>query len=224
LKIKKGFSLMQSIKVVVVSAHDLVRSGVHQIVQAAPAIESIQLFVTIHECEQYLKQHRAQVLLLDDVLPRPLLPIQIMTAMHELQPTLRIIVFSDHLSEFYVQRLIDNGAAGFIYKQDRLEDTLVAGIKTVADGHIFLSPQASALPYGRSTDGNLNRTDMEVLQMMAQGYTVQEISARIGIVDRTVYRIRGKLRQYLGVRTNEQVVEAALRKGLLNTRPRTGTD
>jgi DNA-binding NarL/FixJ family response regulator len=215
---------MHPIKLVVVSANDLVRSGIQMLIFPAQSVEIMESFTTVYECEQFLKQQRAHVLLLDDALPGHLPPTQIIKALKDLQPTLHIIVLSDYLSEYYVQRLIDHGANGFIYKEDRLQDVLVAGIKAVAEGHIFLSPQASALPYGRAHDGQLNRTDLEVLHLIAKGHTVQEISIRVGIVDRSVYRIRAKLRQHLGVRTNEQVVEAALRKGLLKTSLLTTSD
>lgn len=216
-KDQEGFLSMSAIKLVVVTSNDLVRSGIQMLIRATPSIEVIQCLDSIQASEHYFQQHRAHVLLLDDALPGYLAPHNVVTRLHLVRPLLRILILSDYLSEYYVQRLIDEGASGFIYKDDHLEDTLVAGIKTVADGHIFLSPQASALPYGRMTAGQLNRTDLEVLQLIARGYTVQEISARIGIVDRSVYRIRGKLRQYLDVRTNEQVVEAARRRGLLKT-------
>jgi len=187
------------------------------LLQNSRSIEIVQIFSSIHQCEQYLVHRSANVLLLDDAVLGNFTLTQTLSNLREACPTLRVIVLSDYLSEHYVQRLIDYGVSGFIYKQDRLEDTLIVGIQTVADGHIFLSPQASALPYGHTADSQLNRTDLEVLRLIARGYTVQEISARVGIVDRSVYRIRAKLRQYLDVRTNEQVVEAALRRGLLQT-------
>ena len=215
---------MQSIKLVVVAANDLVRSGIQMLIHVAPSINIVQTFSAIQPCEQYLKQHSVHVLLLDDALPGHLIPTRTIATLHERYPTLRILVLSDHLSEHYVQRLLDHGAAGFIYKEDRLEDSLIISILTVVDGHIYLSPQASALPYGRVMDGQLNNTDMEVLELIAKGYTVQEISLRVGIVDRSVYRIRAKLRQYLGVRTNEQVVEAAVRRGLLRAKAMTSSD
>ena len=208
---------MHAVKLVVVAANDLVRSGIHMLSQATQSIDMVYACSAINECEHYLKQQQATVLLLDDTLPDYLSPKVAIAALQQIAPSLRIIVLSDHLSEYYIQHLIKGGVAGFIYKEDRLEDTLVAGIRAVAEGHIFLSPQASGLPYDRQADGQLNRTDMEVLHLLARGYTVQEIGARVGVVDRTVYRIRTKLRRYLAVRTNEQVVEAAFRKGLLKT-------
>src|SRR5690606_10387651 len=128
---------MQSIKLVVVAANDLVRNGIQMLIHGTPSIELIQAFSSIPPCEQYLKQNRANVLLLDDALPGHTIPIQTIAALHEYYPALGIIILSDHLSEHYVQRLIDHGASGFIYKEDRLEDSLVVGILTVADGHIF---------------------------------------------------------------------------------------
>lgn len=215
---------MPSIHLVLVTTHDLVRSGIRLLIQATPDIDLMQDFPSVIACSHYLQQHRATVLLLDDALTGPLSPSQALAVLHDVQPSLHIIVLSDDLSTYYVQRLLEQGAAGFIYKSDRLEDTLVVGIKTVVDGHIFLSPQASSLPYERLSEGPLNRTDLEVLQLMARGFTVQEISQRVGIVDRSVYRIRHRLRRYLGVRTNEQIVEAARRCGLLKAGDRTASD
>ena len=203
------------IRLVIVTTNDLVRNGIRLLVQHTDAIEVLQSFKTLPTAQQYLENHQAHVLLWDDALPSHLPPHQLVATVGREYPGLRVLVLSDHLSEYYVQRLITHGASGFIYKRDHLEDCMVVGIRTVAQGHIYLSPQASALPYGRRNGDGLNATDLEVLQLISRGFTVQEISSRVGIVDRSVYRIRSKLRTYLDVRTNEQLVEAAQRRGLL---------
>lgn len=187
------------------------------LIQEASSIELVRAFSSMSLCEQYLDQHPVQVLLIDDALSGLVMPVQTVATLRERYPLLKIMVLSDCLSEYYVQRLVNQGADGFIYKEDHLEDNLVTGIRMVASGHIYLSPRASALPYDRAADGHLNKTDMAVLDLIARGYTVQEISVRVGIVDRSVYRIRSKLRRYLGVRTNEQLVDAAVRRGLLKS-------
>ncbi len=159
---------MQPTKLIVLASNDLVRSGVRMLLQNSRSIEIVQTFSSIYQCEQYLIQHSANVLLLDDAVLGNFTLTQTMSKLREACPTLRVIVLSDYLSEHYVQRLIDYGVSGFIYKQDRLEDTLIVGIQTVADGHIFLSPQASALPYGHTADAQLNRTDLEVLRLIGR--------------------------------------------------------
>jgi DNA-binding CsgD family transcriptional regulator len=50
---------------------------------------------------------------------------------------------------------------------------------------------------------------------MGMGFKPQEIAARLNIVPRSVYRVRRRLREYLNVRTPEQIVEAARQQGLL---------
>ena len=212
---------MQSISVVVLTANDLVRRGVETLMKHSPREMAVsRSFCSIQACQQYLKQSRGreqvQVLLLDDGMPATMDPLRMVQEFHKLNPLLRIVMLSGHLSGHYVQNLLQEGATGFLYKEDRLERMLVAGILAVVDGDVFLSPQVQRLPPGQKVVGKLNTTDLEVLGLMAQGLTAQEISARLGVVDRTVYRVRGRLRQYLRVRTNEQVVEAARRRGLLH--------
>jgi DNA-binding NarL/FixJ family response regulator len=60
-----------------------------------------------------------------------------------------------------------------------------------------------------------NQTDMAVLQLMDMGYKCSEIAHRLNIVTRSVYRIRRKLCVNLDVRTPEQIVAEARRRGLL---------
>jgi DNA-binding NarL/FixJ family response regulator len=219
ITIRKGTLPMQPIQVLIVTTNDLVRSGIQMLIgQTSHPIEIAGTFPTLHLCKQHLSQARADIMLLDDALPIKSSTIQTITDLRERYPFLRIVVIGGYLSQHYVQRLIDHGASGFIFKEDRLEESLVGGLQGVTEGYLYLSPEASALPYGPTAPGSgLNRTDLEVLQLIARGYTVPEIAARVGIVDRTVYRIRARLRHHLGVRTNEQVVDAAVRRGLLGT-------
>jgi DNA-binding CsgD family transcriptional regulator len=110
-------------------------------------------------------------------------------------------------------------ARGFTYKPDAPGDAVIG---TRRNGDLFLSPKASALPYKerllRNPD-DLQHRDVEILRLMAQGYTVQEIAAHLDLASRSVYRLRGRLRAALNVRTNEQLVDAARERGLLDNGP-----
>lgn len=210
---------MRSMKVGVVAANDLIRSGIELIIRSTQqSAQIIGSFQSLAECENFLAGHHQSIpiLLLDDALPGTCKPIDVISRLCDRYPLMKIVILSDYLSEYYVQHLIDKGAAGFIYKNDHLIETLIPGIRTIAAGHVYLSPQASGLPYRRMHDHLLNPTDHAVLQLLATGQTVQEIAARLGVVPRTIYRIRSKLRDYLKVRTNEQIVEAAKQRGLID--------
>ena len=208
---------MTTITVAVIAANDLIRAGVDTIIrqsnrdiQVVSACPSIAVFE--QETGQY-KQH-PKVLLLDDSASR-LKPIPIVRHFKQCYPAMKIVVMSDFLNELYIQRLMDCGAKGFLYLQDHLEDILVACIRIVAEEEPFLSPGASTLPFSRIVTDQFNQTDIAVLELTDAGFTPSEIADRLDIVPRTVYRSRRKWREYLNVKTSEQIVEAARKHGFL---------
>ena len=95
----------------------------------------------------------------------------VMRRLHHTVPHMRIIVISGRLHARYLQTVFGAGASGFIYREDRLEESLLAGIETVYLGHFFMSPRASGLSInGRTIDNTLqlNHSDLEVLRLIAR--------------------------------------------------------
>jgi DNA-binding NarL/FixJ family response regulator len=66
--------------------------------------------------------------------------------------------------------------------------------------------------------GNLNTRDIDVLELTEAGKTVKQIAYGLGIEQRTVYRSRERLRDALNVQTNDLIVDAARRLGLLKAK------
>ncbi len=212
---------MQSIQVAVVDRHDLSRNGIQMLIARAEVLlTNAGAFEDLQSCLLFLKDSHVDVLLLDDDLPRSLDIGQLIKRLLSQFPHMVIIVLSRRLIATYIKKLLDYGATGFIYKEDRLQETLTTAIETVWNGDIYLSPKASALPYMGKTSaptiGSLNPHDVAVLKRLADGHTVKEIADHFDVSTRTVYRIRRKLRMVLDVRTNEQIVDVARVKGLLN--------
>jgi DNA-binding NarL/FixJ family response regulator len=181
----------------------------------APTIEIVQVCSTLFECQRYLRRYPASLLLLDDDVQANRSPVTAVAQLRSQHPPLQIIILSDCLSEYYIQRLINAGVAGFFYKDDRLEDMLIHGIQAVAAGQLYLSPRAAALPYSGGKRDELKPTDLAVVDLMYQDYTKREITLRLEIDPKAEYRSRLRLKQVLGVRTDELLVWAALRCGLL---------
>jgi DNA-binding NarL/FixJ family response regulator len=208
---------MDTTKVAVIAANHLTRTAIQTLLcPTNPDFQLTRVFHSIADYEKHLKQTKQYIpiLLLDDSgsATRSILTVRRLLQQY---PDLKIVVMSDFLNEMYIQRLMNSGAKGFLYTQDYLEDILVPCFRTIAGGYPFLSPQASALPYHRMVGHSFNKSDLAVLELMGTGYKSQEIAARLNIAARTVYRIRRKLRDYLNVRTPEQIVEAARQQGLL---------
>jgi two-component system response regulator NreC len=208
---------MVAIQTVIVATNDLVRGGIQKIVEAAKHnFQVVGSFASITEVEQFLSQSQQRVILLLDDSGSQFKPIPTVKNLVNRYPQVKIVVISDLLQESYIQQLLNNGARGFLYREDHLEENLIGCILAVLDNTVSLSPKASGLPYSRSPSSDLNGNDRSVLKLMAQGYTTQEIAIRLNITMRTIYRIRTKIRHYLNVRTNEKIIEAARKKGLLD--------
>lgn len=69
---------------------------------------------------------------------------------------------------------------------------------------------------GSRRDGTLDHRDLEVLRLLEPESSVKEICERMDLSDKTIYRVRRKLKRVLGVRNNESIVDAARKKGLLD--------
>lgn len=211
---------MHNIKTIVVDHHALSRYGISSLVSHSKApVQVAAMFADLESAEHYLNDHRVHILLIDDELPQTDELEAVVARLREKHLGMNIIVIGNTLNPHYITRLLDNGARGFVHKQDHMEDNLVLAIKTVRNGKLYLSPRVSALFYTvrqvQRIDG-LNGTDLLVLQLIEQGNNPQEIAAQVGLTPRSVYRIYSRLRQVLNVRTNQQIVDAARKKGLLD--------
>jgi DNA-binding NarL/FixJ family response regulator len=122
------------------------------------------------------------------------------------------MVLSSRLNGRYIQRLLLEGVSGFIYREDRLEETLSAGIQMVQSGHLYVSPRVSGIVFADRapcTLDQLNPTDLDVLNLIASGLAVKEIASRLALTQRSVYRILTKLRSPLGVHSAVHLLDAA---------------
>lgn len=209
---------MAPIQVVIVDPHDLSRHGLQLLLtQADFPVTIVGAYYDLHDLR--LKENFAGVMLMDDKLPHHLSLSRQLQKLKKQYPLMQIVILSTSLNLAHIQVAMNNGATGFIYKEERLNLILPEAIHTAYLGKRYFSPQAWALHhYGQVQHllDQLNPHDLEVLYLIAQGFTVQEIATQAEITPRSVYRIRERLRQVLEVRTNEQIVDAARQRGLLH--------
>ena len=158
----------------------------------------------------------ADLLLLDD--ERQGSFSDVIPQLRQLYPRLDVLILGSRCNTLYVKHLYGLGIAGYIYREDALEVVLPAGLHIARQGNFYVSPRLGALAYRDqpTLEMALNENDLAVLRLMAQGQTVPEIARKLHVSERTVYRIRTRLRQALGVPTNEMVVDAARVRGLLD--------
>lgn len=212
---------MQSLQVVIFEPNEVTRHGLQMMLGSVDRkLQICGTFGDVQSCEAYLKEHNSHALLLDESLPRSIDLWSLIERWRALRPGSALIVLSDTLSVRHVERLFQSGVLGYIYREDCVKSTLSACLEAVLHKHAYVSPRASAALYQRQAHAHthgLSRVDIDVIHALDQGMNTQETAQRLGLDVRTIYRSKNNLRQVLGVKTNEQILDAARRRGLLDS-------
>ncbi len=205
-------------QVSIIAANALTRSGTQTLlVGGGIPPNCIVTFETVADFLNHPEPQRFAVALVDD---EPYFNNieatieQLLNANRELL----IILMSERLMVAYIRSIIKQGANGFIYKEGQMEQSLPTALNAVQRGTVYLSPEVSELLLNNEmiSLSGLNKRDIAILHLMAAELNVQEIAYHLHTSDRTVYRSREKLRETLGVQTNEMIVDAARKQGLLD--------
>ena len=123
-----------------------------------------------------------------------------------------------HADEGLVAEALRCGASGYVLKQSVGEE-LMSAITQVSEGKVYLPPfvrNKSDQSFQTSASHSLNLTprQREVLRLIAQGLTMKEIAAQLGISTRTAESHKYEMMEALGVETTAELVQYAMKLGL----------
>lgn len=210
---------MVPIQLIVVSTNALTRGGIQQVVvQSDVPIQVVGMFSFFLEANKYLTDHRAQVMLVDDSLPRATNLAQEVKQIIERHPGLAIVMIAQRPTASLIRRLVDHGVSGMVHKDDDLERDMIQAIRLSAQGGMYLSPTILRLmDTQHPLPKQLEQRDMDVLQLLADGFLSKEISAHLGLNRKSVYRILRTLRSAFDAQSNAQLISMALQNKLLDT-------
>ncbi len=215
---------MPKIKLLMVDDHEIVRAGLRMLLQAQPDMQIVGEVDTGRDAVAKAKELAPDVVLMDISLP----DIDGFEATRQIKralPNVAILALTMHESDEYFFKMLDAGASGYVPKKAAPTD-LVSAIRVVREGGVFLYPSvAKALVrdyMGRaaengvrsSLDGLTDR-EQEVLRLIADGLTNQEIADRLTISAKTVERHRANIMGKLNLHSRTELVKYAIRKGLI---------
>ncbi len=211
-----------SIKVAITDDHPLAINGIKMmLVSSYPAIEVVQSFATGSAMMEGLQEWQPDVLLLDILLPdksgRDLAPI-----IHKIYPKIKIIALTSLDAPAMIKLMMQHGCLGYLLK-DTDQKTLIQAIETVYKGPEFVEPSLKEhlmdymLKNWKNDLDNVELTprEKEVLDLIVDEYTTQEISEKLSISARTAETHRYALLQKLGVKNTAGLVKMAMRLGLV---------
>lgn len=215
----------QKIKILLADDHHVVRFGLCSLLEKVDNLKVVADTGSGKDCINLYKKHRPDVAVLDITMP-DLSGIEATKYIKEVDPEAKILLISYHISEDILKDAMFAGAIGYILKDSNKED-LIEAIHTVASGKRYFSKEVSNLmvedyasrlqPLSESEHEikKLTNREKQVLVLIVEGLTSQEIGAKLFISPRTVDTHRNNLIHKLKVKNSAALVKYAIEKGLV---------
>jgi DNA-binding NarL/FixJ family response regulator len=172
-------------KIFIVDDHYMVIEGIRSLLQHEKGMEWMGHAQTAASCLAYLQREQPDVILMDINLPDKS-GIDLCAEVKAKYPSVFIIGLSTFNQQSFIQKMMENGASGYVLK-NATQDELVEAITMVCKGKTYLSDEAShALRDQSTTNIILTRREKEVLELIAEGMTNNEIAQQLFISVTTV--------------------------------------
>jgi len=211
-----------TIHVVLAEDHALVRAGFRALLNAIPGVEVVAEAGDGREALSAVAAHLPDVAVLDITMPG-LNGIEVIARLHIEFPQVRVVCLSMHDNEEYVRQALRAGASGYLLK-DSSPMELELAVRAVAQGGSYLSPTVSrhvVSDYvrrgggdGEPSDGLTSR-QREILQLIAEGQTNQQMAASLSLSIKTIETHRAQLMDRLDIHDVAGLVRYAIRSGLI---------
>jgi DNA-binding NarL/FixJ family response regulator len=189
--------------------HYMIVEGIRSLLQNEKNIEWAGHAMNAASCMAFLQQHQPDVILMDINLPDKS-GIDLCREVKEKYPPIHIIGLSSFNQQSYIQKMVDNGASGYVLKNATREE-LIEAIETVMNGQTFLSNEA-ATTIKNNADSKIpviTRREKEVLLLIAEGLTNNEIADKLFISTTTVDTHRKNLLSKFEVKNTATLIRLA---------------
>lgn len=216
----------EPVRVLIADDHAVLREGLTALLNAQPEFEVVGEACNGRQAIAEAARLKPDVVVLDITMPE-LGGIEALPQIQAASPESRILVLSMHDDPTYLRAVLAAGASGFVAKQSAGKQ-LLTGLKEVLEGRAYINVNLHAnglksvvegdeKPRQVEVDRSLTKRELEVLALVAEGYTNTEIGGRLGISKKSVDTYRARVSQKLGLKNRAEIVRYALETGLLRS-------
>ena len=210
-------------RILLADDHEVVRSGLRMVLDAVPDLEVVAEAGDGAEAVKTALAEGVDLAVLDVSMPR-MTGLQAAAELSRREPKMRVLMLSMHDDERYFFEALKAGASGYVLKTAANRD-LIEACRAAMRGEPFLYPAAvTALirdyleraRTGEATPNDpLTPRELEVVKLIAEGHTSEEIAGQLFISKKTVDRHRANVLEKLGMRNRVELTRYAIRRGLV---------
>lgn len=211
------------IRILIADDHGLLRAGLIALLNGEPGMEVVGEAGDGKTAVALAVETHPDVILMDISMPQAG-GIEATKRLKQLVPEARVLILTVHEDKGLLQEAIRTGAMGYILKR-AIKDELINAIHTVLRDELYLHPAVARLlfvenpapmaPSSEPYSESLTNREVEVLRLIAQGYTNSQASEILHLSVRTVEYHRSNLTAKLNRRSRVDLMKYAEEKGLI---------
>jgi two-component system response regulator NreC len=216
---------MEPIRILIADDHAVMRAGLRLLLNGQEDMQVVDEAGDGWQTVGKAVALKPDIVLLDITMPG-LSGLEAARQIRQRAPEVKLLVLTMHDDEAYLRQFLQIGAAGYIVKK-AADTELVAAIRAVNRGESFIHPSLTRVLIdgylqqpqpvrAKESAEELTPRETEVLRLVAQGYTSQQIAESLSISVTTVETHRAHIMEKLGLRGRAQLFRYAVSRGLLD--------
>jgi DNA-binding NarL/FixJ family response regulator len=210
-------------RILIADDHPIVLNGLRTVLNAQPDLEVVAEATDGAQAVERALTEDVQLAILDISMPRKT-GLQAAREITQRRPNVRVLMLSMHDNEQFLFQAIAAGASGYVLKSS-VDRDLVEACRATMRGQPFLYPDAvralmreymDRARSGEAAGGEvLTPREEEILKLVAEAHTNEEIAEMLYISKKTVERHRANILEKLGMRDRVELTRYAIRRGLI---------
>lgn len=206
-------------KIILVDDHPLVREWLSNLIHQQPDLAICGEAETASAAMQAIADTKPDVAIVDISL-KDSSGIELIKNIKAVHPQLAVIVLSMHDERLYAERALRAGARGYIMKRETTKKIITA-IRRVMEGDLYLSERLTAVLAEKFVDGGLTSAsspieqlsdrELEVFQMIGEGYETRQIAESLNVSMKTIQVYCARIKEKLKLANATELLREAIR-------------
>jgi two-component system response regulator NreC len=200
-----------AIRVVIADDHAIVRRGLRQLLEGERGFDVVAEAEDVETARRYLRGHHPDVLVLDLNMPGES-SLEAIPKLREEFPKTQIVVLTMQNEPAYARTALGAGVLGYVLKESA-DAELVEAVRAAVAGEHYLNPRLGAKVAAEPPPGppdGLSQRELDILRLIALGYTNAQVAEELFLSVRTVETHRSHIQQKLGLADRAELVRYAL--------------
>lgn len=200
-------------KLLIIDDHDIVRQGVRRLLSLLPDSVVAEAGTAEEGFDVYMREKPAVVVL--DINLGGGSGLELLTRLRSADQEARVVMFSMHADPAYANRALRSGALGFVGKSASA-DELIEAVKAASTGRRYIDKRLASDMVLNPVEGDplssLSNRETEILRLLGEGKSLNEIAITFGIAYKTVANTCTRLKEKLGVERTADLIRISLER------------